>query len=889
MRKKLLLLSFLVFNLVAVAQSINVNTTTYTVPQLVKEKLFNLAPGQSSNSCTGSISNITWSTGTNFGSTNGIGYFTNTNPNFPLSAGVILSTGSVVTTSSIVGAQGPNNDIQSNGDNSWVGDTQLENVILAATGNAMNSKNATILEFDFVPLTNTMSFDFVFASEEYGTYQCTFSDAFAFFLTNVTAGTPATNLALVPSTTTPISVVTVRNQLYNASCTSANQQYFGNYYQLPQGLNPANAPTNFNGNTVVMTASSSVIPNNTYHLKLVIADRSDTAYDSAVFLGAGSFNFPILTGGYGGTGFYVADGTAICYGGSRTVSAESTPTPGAVYSWSVGGNPIPNSNSNNYTITQPGVYTANITTGTNTQSSCPFTVEFLPPMPIGTPTDLTNPTSNPIFNFTGNLNTILNGNSSNDYEVNFHHTLADAQNVANPISNFSNYTGYDGEVIYVSIQDLVSGASCIETRSFILHLNTVAITPTTPPDLTELDDSSNDGIAPFNLTPQTSIVLGSYDPTLYTVTYYTSLSDATAGTNPITVLNPFDGINNQEIYVRVTENALPTNFGTTSFTLFVIANPVVTLSASSTTICSYQNTVITATVNNPGNYNYTWTVPTGVTNPGNVSSFPTNIAGNYSVIVTDTTTGGVSVPAFIDIVVNTPPTPITPTAYHVCDDNTDGYATFTLSTKDAEITGGNTNYTVTYHVTQPAADAGTPVLPNSYSNNIANSQTVYVRVVDNTTGCYATTTLQLVVDQKPQVTTSSAGVCIGNNATVSTTVSPAGTYNYVWTYPAGASDPGNVSTFTTSVAGTYTVVATNTTTGCSSNATPVTVTIYPLPVVVTPNPMTMCSNGSSNQAIFNLPLNDSAITNGASGLTVTYYNSQADADAETNAITPSNA
>ncbi|WP_428221951.1 beta strand repeat-containing protein, partial [Flavobacterium croceum] len=194
--------------------------------------------------------------------------------------------------------------------------------------------------------------------------------------------------------------------------------------------------------------------------------------------------------------------------------------------------------------------------------------------------------------------------------------------------------------------------------------------------------------------------------------------------------------------------------------------------------------------------------------------------------------------SLVTINIPNPPTPITPTAYHVCDDNTDGYATFTLSTKDAEITGGNTNYTVTYHATQPAADAGTPVLPNSYSNNIANSQTVYVRVVDNTTGCYATTTLQLVVDQKPQVTTSSAGVCIGNNATVSTTVSPAGTYNYVWTYPSGASDPGNVSTFTTSVAGTYTVVATNTTTGCSSNATPVTVTIYPLPVIVTPSPMT---------------------------------------------------
>ncbi len=57
------------------SQAINVDVTTFNVPQLVREKLFNLPPGVSSNSCTGSISNITWSTGTNFGSENGIGYF----------------------------------------------------------------------------------------------------------------------------------------------------------------------------------------------------------------------------------------------------------------------------------------------------------------------------------------------------------------------------------------------------------------------------------------------------------------------------------------------------------------------------------------------------------------------------------------------------------------------------------------------------------------------------------------------------------------------------------------------------------------------------------------------------------------------------------------------
>ena len=180
---KRILLSLSIFFLFAksFAQPITVNTTTYTVPQLVQDVLF--GNGSAGSSCVGTISNITWSTGTNFGSTNGIGYFTNTNPNFPLTNGVILSTGNVMT------APGPNTNTQSNGNMAWPGDNQLYNYIdgLGIDNGLTDYNNATILEFDFTPLTDQMSFDFLFASEEYGTFQCDYSDAFAFFLTNLTA------------------------------------------------------------------------------------------------------------------------------------------------------------------------------------------------------------------------------------------------------------------------------------------------------------------------------------------------------------------------------------------------------------------------------------------------------------------------------------------------------------------------------------------------------------------------------------------------------------------------------------------------------------------------------------------------------------------------------
>ena len=211
------------------SQAINVSTTTYTVPQLVNDVLF-ASPAGGSSACIGTISNITWSTGNTNGngSFNGIGSFTNTNPNFPLTSGVILSSGNVIR------ANGPNTSLLGNfTDTLWPGDQDLLDYMQGLGIDVDDYNDATILEFDFTPLSSTMSFDFLFASEEYGDFQCDFSDAFAFFLTNVTAGTPATNLALVPSTNVPISVVTIRDEQYftgvGNNCGSANETFFGNF------------------------------------------------------------------------------------------------------------------------------------------------------------------------------------------------------------------------------------------------------------------------------------------------------------------------------------------------------------------------------------------------------------------------------------------------------------------------------------------------------------------------------------------------------------------------------------------------------------------------------------------------------------------------------------
>ena len=85
----------------------------------------------------------------------------------------------------------------------------------------------------------------------------------------------------------------------------------------------------------------------------------------------------------------------------------------------------------------------------------------------------------------------------------------------------------------------------------------------------------------------------------------------------------------------------------------------------------------------------------------------------------------------------------------VCDDGVpDGLTSIDLSLKNFEISGGNPDYSVTYYLSQADAEAELSPLGIPYTN-VSNPQTVYVRVEDINTGCFATTELLLVVEQAP--------------------------------------------------------------------------------------------------------------------------------------------
>lgn len=339
MKKILFLFALLLFIPIAQAQIITVSATEYTHEELVTDVLI--------NSPCAIVSNIVTTTGTNFGAGNGIGYFENTNPDFPMQNGVVLATGD------ISGVPGPNNTTTFPG-GGWPGDPQLFNYIqsLGIDPGLTSYNDATIMEFDFTPLTDSISFNFVFASNEYGTFQCTFSDAFAFFLEDQVTG-ETVNMALVPDTPdeVPISVTTIRDNLYNASCDSENSEYFGLYYGVPNGLPNELAAINLNGQTVLMQAWQFVTPNNPYRMKLVIADRNDSSWDSAVFIEGGSFF--IGSADLGGD-LTVANQNAPCDDEEVVLSVSTSPE--SIITWFLNGNIIPDENGPELLVTQSGTY-----------------------------------------------------------------------------------------------------------------------------------------------------------------------------------------------------------------------------------------------------------------------------------------------------------------------------------------------------------------------------------------------------------------------------------------------------------------------------------------------------------------------------------------------------
>ena len=221
-----------------------------------------------------------------------IGLFSNglTSP-VNIDSGVILSTGN-----SLVAQIGPAAQVGGASQASTspvVGDADLATLV---TGTI---RNVAILEFDFVPTSSFVEFNYVFASEEYPEFTpCStaspINDVFGFFISGPGITGPfsnsAENIALIPGTTLPISINNIND------CSPYNAFYVDNSSFIDPVTGLVNPNTvQYDGMTTVLTARSNVQCGQTYHIKLAIANVSDNGWDSAVFLQANSFTIPTVS------------------------------------------------------------------------------------------------------------------------------------------------------------------------------------------------------------------------------------------------------------------------------------------------------------------------------------------------------------------------------------------------------------------------------------------------------------------------------------------------------------------------------------------------------------------------------------------------------------------
>jgi hypothetical protein len=232
------------------------------------------------------ISNVTYK-----GAPRAAGNFTSSSNIIGFTSGVVLSSGSV---RDVVG-QNCSDEISV--DNGQPGDADLNTIV----GEGNDTNDAAVLEFDFVPTSSVISFQYVFASDEYNEFVGEFNDVFGFFLTDKATNT-TTNIALIPGTNLPVSINNV-NGGNPLGTNPVNPQFYINN-DFPFGsTTPAPVDTEMDGLTVVFTAQAQVVPNNTYHIKLAIADADDFALDSNVFIQAGSLVSSALTLTPGTLGF----------------------------------------------------------------------------------------------------------------------------------------------------------------------------------------------------------------------------------------------------------------------------------------------------------------------------------------------------------------------------------------------------------------------------------------------------------------------------------------------------------------------------------------------------------------------------------------------------------
>jgi gliding motility-associated-like protein len=441
---------------------------------------------------------------------------------------------------------------------------------------------------------------------------------------------------------------------------------------------------------------------------------------------------------------------------------------------------LPITNPGSYTNVleyQQNIYVRAVNTVTGCSSAVPFVIT-LRVEPSPNPADLdpmilcdedpgNDQDGKTYFDLTEQDNTLDPG-GVNGYSITYYTSQANAQAGTPKILNAQNYYGADGQEIWVRVESAVTG--CFNITSFELEVNS-PLALTRPTAYVVCDDAlPNDARAEFDLTTKNNEILGPGGVGLgYTVTYFESLSDRNANipiADPEHYTNPA-GQNPKTLQVMVTTDKGCRSY--TTLTIKVSPLPTPEFNPAPLEECDddtdgqarFDLTDAEAEIRD----NDTAAVVTyhaslsnaeqGIADIGDPTDY---LSGNATVYVrVEAGNSNLSEPRCyqiveLELIVNPLPvvgdgTAIAP--YAICEPNTDGRAEFMLNQHDSQVitTGDEADYIIRYYLTQANAQAGTPALPNNYTNATLDQQTIWVRVTHRTTECVTIASFDLLVEE----------------------------------------------------------------------------------------------------------------------------------------------
>ncbi|MEZ4792982.1 MAG: PKD domain-containing protein, partial [Gelidibacter sp.] len=303
----------------------------------------------------------------------------------------------------------------------------------------------------------------------------------------------------------------------------------------------------------------------------------------------------------------------------------------------------------------------------------------------------------------------------------------------------------------------VTDQSCSLTESVVItYFPNPVVNPIS--DYMLCDDAVVDDFTEFDLSTKDAEAIGG-QPNV-SVSYHLSQADADNDVNALPVLFT-NTVNPQTIYVRI-ENANNTScFVTTTFDLIVTSGIVLT-QPNDLVLCDDNSNDGFASFDLSTQTPIILTGLTGVTlsyhisqtdadTNSNALAIPyTNISNPQTIYVRvqdDVNTLCFTTLSF-DLIVNPLPLVVVPPPLVECDVNGTGFTEFTLGNATPNVLNGQTGVIVTYHETLIDAQMGSGALGDPYTNT-SNPQTIYVRLENNATNCYNTTTLELIVNPLP--------------------------------------------------------------------------------------------------------------------------------------------